>query len=166
MPDQVRETRLEVRATRGGELVTVVEVLSPSNKVKGSEGRALYERKRLAILGTGTHLVEVDLTRSGPPMTVFGADRDADYRILVSRGDRRPRAELLLFSLRDAIPTFRLPLRPGDVEPDVELGRILAELYEQRAYDLGIDYGEEPVPPIDQADAAWVDERLREAGLR
>ena len=40
-PDHVRETYLEVRAARDGEVVTVLEILSPANKVRG-EGRRLY----------------------------------------------------------------------------------------------------------------------------
>ena len=43
--EEHREVFLEVREQRSGELVTVIELLSPSNKRPGSEGRALYLRK-------------------------------------------------------------------------------------------------------------------------
>ena len=46
MPEEIRERFLEVRHRDTRELVTVVEVLSPTNKRAGSEGRREYLRKR------------------------------------------------------------------------------------------------------------------------
>jgi hypothetical protein len=67
MPDRIRETYLEVREAATSEVVTVVEILSPTNKLPG-RGRREYEDKRLETLGTRTHLAEIDLLRAGPPM--------------------------------------------------------------------------------------------------
>ncbi len=165
VPDVVRETWLEVRLAREGDVVTVVEILSPTNKLAG-HGRVLYERKRATVLGSLTSLVEVDLLRSGEPMPVDGASSPSDYRILVSRGERRPRAALHVFSVRDPIPTFELPLRAGDTEPVVDIGALLDALYERAAYDLSIDSGAPPVPALGKADRDWADERVRSAGGR
>jgi hypothetical protein len=165
MPDRVRETYLEVRSVQDGEVVTVIEILSPSNKVEG-EGRRIYERKRQAILASLTHLVEVDLLRAGKPMPVRGAVGTAPYRILVSRQESRPHASLQVFSVRDAIPPFLVPLRPGDQEPEVDLGNLLGDLYEQAGYDLVVDYRQDPVPPLSGDDHAWADTLLRAAGRR
>jgi len=165
MPDRLRETWLEIRATSSGEAITVLELLSPANKRPG-EGRRRYEEKRLSVLGTRTNLVEVDLLRSGEPMVVYGAETTADYRVLVSRGDRRPRAELLVFGIRDPIPTFRLPLRREDDEPTVDIGTVLKDLYDRASYDLSIDYRSEPAPPLAPSDRAWAEEVLHRAGLR
>lgn len=164
-PDRVRETYIEVRLAKGGEVVTVLEVLSPANKAAG-EGRRVYETKRLAVLATRTNLVEIDLVRAGEPMVIFGADRRSAYSILVSRGNRRPLAELRLFSVRDSIPRFSLPLLTGDEEPEVDIGEILSSLYDRAAYDLTIDYAEEPVPPLADSDRAFVDDLLRRSGHR
>jgi len=165
MPDHVRETYLEVRTAQGGEVVTVLEVLSPANKTRG-EGRRLYESKRLSVLASRTNLVEIDLVRAGEPMVVFGAENAAGYRILVSRGDRRPLAELRPFSIRDAIPNFQLPLRQRDDEPAVDIGDILGSIYDRAAYDLTIDYSNDPSPPLSAADRSFTDDLLRRAGLR
>jgi len=165
-PDVVRETWLEVRAAASGEVVTVLELLSPTNKRPGSAGRQLYEGKRMTVLGTRTHLVEVDLVRAHPPMAVYGTDRSSDYRILISRGDRRPRAELLLFSVRDPIPSFALPLRPSDDEPSVDVDGLLHRLYDDLDYGASIDYAADPVPALRPEDADWANELLRAAGLR
>jgi hypothetical protein len=165
MPDRVRETYLEVRSVENGEVVTVVELLSPSNKADG-EGRYVYERKRRVVLASLTHLVEVDLLRAGRPMPARGAESTAAYRILISREDTRPHASLVLFSLRDSIPRFALPLLPGDAEPELDLGRLLADLYEQAGYDLVIDYRQDPVPALGDDDRTWADSLLRATGTR
>ena len=60
----------------------------------------------------------------------------SDYRILISRAGQRSRADLLPFSLRQAIPPFALPLLPGDEEPIVRLNPILHALYDHVGYDL------------------------------
>lgn len=155
--ERVLETYLEVHAVDEGQVVTVLELLSPGNKRPG-DGRRMYEEKRLRILGTRTNLVEVDLLRAGEPMTVYGATRTSDYRILVSRGERRPRADFFVFSVRDPIPRFALPLRRGDDEPLVDLGKVLHDLYDRAAYDLSIDYRQEPVPPLREEDRIWARE--------
>jgi hypothetical protein len=127
LPDRIREGYLEVRDIATGQVVTMVELLSPTNKRAG-EGRRLYEEKRLQVLGTRIHLVEIDLLRGGEPMKMWGDGKDSHYRILVSRADRRPRADLYAFNLRDLIPPFSFPLRPGDEEPMVALGTLLHAL--------------------------------------
>ena len=144
---------------------TVVEVLSPTNKQAG-DGRLEYEAKRNEILETDTHLVEIDLLRAGKPTRIDGDPGGVAYRVLVSRGNRRPRAKLFLFSLRDPIPKFRLPLRRGDNEPLVNLGEIVSRVYEQGAVYLFIDYKAEPIPPLSSDDAAWADALLKELERR
>lgn len=163
--DTVRETYLEVRTAERGEVATVLEVLSPTNKLAG-RGRVIYEDKRAAVLGTRTNLVEVDLVRAGEPMRVLGAPPPSDYRVLVSRGHRRPVAELYPFSVRDRIPVFRLPLLRGDDEPEVDVGVVLNDLYDKAAYDLSVDYRLEPVPPLTGDAVAWADALLRHARVR
>ncbi len=61
-------------------------------------------------------MVEIDLLRAGEPKPIAGSVR-SDYRILVSRADQRPQADLYAFNLSDRIPRFLLPLHPGDLEP-------------------------------------------------
>ena len=99
LPDEVRETYLEVREVGTDYVITVLEVLSPTNKRPG-RGRRLYEDKRMEVLTTRSHLVEVDLIRFGEPMPLIDNGRVSDYRILVSRGDSRPNAILYPFGVR------------------------------------------------------------------
>ena len=149
-----RENILQVHEVTTRALVSVLEILSPVNKLH-AEGRQEFLKKRARILQSRTHLVEVDLLRAGEPMPVIGEEVQSDYRVLISRGDTRPRSQLYAFTLRDPLPSFVLPLLPGDQEPIVELGSILHGLYERARFDLRIDYARPSVPPISIEDAEW-----------
>ena len=161
VPDEVGENYLEVHEVTTGQVVTVMELLSPANKLY-AKGRDEYVQKRYEITRSRTNLVEIDLLRAGQPMPTQGRRIESDYRILVSRATTRPRAHLYPFNLRDPIPTFPLPLLPGDDEPPVELGAIFHALYERARYDLSLDYSQPPVPPVGNEDATWAWERVEQ----
>lgn len=154
MSDEVSENYLEVREVKTGALITIVELLSPANKLN-KQGREEYERKRGSVFRSWTSLVEIDLLRAGQPMAVIGPPVDTHYRILVSRGQERPHASLVAFSVRQPIPAFALPLLPGEEEPQVELNRIFHDLYRRARFDLRLDYSQPPVPPLHADDAVW-----------
>jgi hypothetical protein len=165
IPEIVKERYLEVRKVGTKEVVAVIEILSPKNKRLG-EGRNAYETKRQRVLGSSTHLVEIDLLRVGEPMLVFGYGTQNDYRILVSRAENRPQSDLYAFDLQDIIPSFLLPLQTGDSEPLVDLQSLLAGIYDRASYDLVIDYSKDAVPVLLETDAAWANTLLREKDLR
>lgn len=164
MSEEVKEGYLEVIDMGTKEVVTVIEVLSPANKRPG-KGRQMYEEKRDKIFGSRTNFVEIDLLRSYEPLPVLDNDIAAHYRILVSRSNQRPGADLYLFNLPDAIPCFPLPLRAGDVEPIVDLQALLNTVYDRAAYDITLDYTAQLVPALSEADAVWADSLLRETSL-
>lgn len=159
--DEIHEWRLEVREAAGGDVVTTIELLSPTNKQPGSAGYASYLKKRLDILLSLTHLVEIDLLRGGPPLPMTGDPPQSDYRIVVSRAELRPQAHLYAFNIRDAMPDCPIPLRQEDGFATLSLQTLLPTLYEQAGYDLRINYHLEPVPPLAPADALWAAELTR-----
>ena len=165
MPLAVREGYLEVKEVATQEVVAALEILSPANKRSG-KGRNVYLSKRERIFGSLTHFVEIDLLRSGEPMPILNAGIASDYRILVSRGDRRPQADLYALNLQNPISCFSLPLRSEDREPAIDLRALLDNIYDVGGYDLKIDYRAEPVPPLSEKDAAWADALLHQQGLR
>jgi hypothetical protein len=91
------------------------------------------------------------------PMWVRNGNATGDYRIVVSRAQQRPRADVYLFTVREPIPSFPIPLRPGENEPVLPLNRILHELYDRAGYDLAIDYSQPPDPPLPEQDAIWAE---------
>lgn len=165
MPESVKQSYLEIREVQGGEVVTVIEVLSPSNKRAG-EGREAYLLKRRRIFGSLTHLIEIDLLRSYEPMPFFSDEMQRAYRILVSRSERRPAADLYAFNLQETIPRFSLPLREGDCEPILDLQQLLNEIYDGIGYDLAINYAQDPLPALSEAEVSWLDRLLRNQNLR
>jgi hypothetical protein len=160
-PQQVIERYLEVRDVESGEVITVIEILSPSNKL---EDRKRDERKRQRVLTSMTNLVEIDLLRSGKPMPMSGNFPQTHYRILVSRALQRPEAQVFPCGLRQPIPDIPIPLRPGEVEPRLPLNQILHALYDSAGYDLFIDYRRPPVPPLSEEDAVWAQQLCTTVG--
>lgn len=165
MPEEVREAYLEVKDAMTQAVITSIEILSPTNK--RGEGRQKYEQKRQKVLGSDTHLVEIDFLRAGEPLNI-GTEAEAkdSYRILVSRADTRPIADLYGFGLRASIPMFPLPLRADDQEPTVSLQALLNDVYDRSGYDYFIDYKTNPLPPLSNVELTWIDGILREKNLR
>jgi Protein of unknown function (DUF4058) len=160
IPSMLKERYLTVRETGNDSVITVIEVLSPKNKQKG-RGRTAYERKRSKILGSLSHLIEIDLLRGYVPMTMSGVMQPTDYRIMVSRAAQRPKADLYGFNLSESIPSFPLPLKPDDVEPIVDLQAIIMGVYERAGYGDRIDYRQPvPAPSLSPSQQQWVDSLL------
>jgi hypothetical protein len=80
--------------------------------------------------------------------------------------DQRPQATLYPFNLPDPIPVFPVPLHSEDTEPFVDLQLLLNQVYDRASYDLAIGYTQEPVPPLQEVDAVWVDAWLKRQQLR
>lgn len=160
MPLEVKERYLEVREMGTDTVITVIELLSPTNKRSG-EGRTAYEKKRRLILGSATHLVEIDLLRGAKPMMVRGTQADSAYRILISRSQQRPTADLYKIALQQPLPSFPIPLKPEDSEPLVPLQEVFSHLYDRARYATRIDYRQPmPPPPLLEADQQWVNDLL------
>jgi Protein of unknown function (DUF4058) len=162
MPIEVKEGYLEVREVATKQVVTVIELLSPANKRAG-RGYDSYVAKRQNVLASATHLVEIDLLRGGMAMGYGSNIPQSHYRLLVSRSQQRPRAELYGFNLQDLIPSFAIPLQKPDPEPVIELHALLDTVYDRAGYRFAIDYAQAPVPPLSEADQAWMKQTLQKS---
>jgi hypothetical protein len=164
VPDAVdieRQSYLEIRDRRNRELITVLELLSPSNKRPGSD-REQYLAKRLQVLRSPVHLVEIDLLRGGPRLPLDDLP-DCDYYAMVSRAEERPRVGIWPVRLRDPLPTIPVPLRAGDADARLELQLLLHRLYDAAGY-AGFIYTGTPQPPLTPADQAWAAQLVPRAG--
>jgi hypothetical protein len=99
-------------------------------------------------------------------MAILDNEIKSDYRVLVSRSQLRPRAELYPFNLQESIPAFFLPMKKGDIELLVDLQDVIQDSFDCAGFDLAIDYNREPVPPIQETDIIWVNQLLKAHGLR
>jgi len=164
MPLAIKERYLEIREAGSDAVITVVELLSPTNKRQG-EGRRIYTAKRQTVLGSASHLVEIDLLRAYDPMAMYPVDTEATstarYRILVSRSECRPQADLYEFTLQQSIPAFPLPLKATGEQVMVDLQPLVNGIYERSGYSIRVDYqAPVPAPALSTEDQAWVNEVL------
>ncbi len=164
MPREVSVSWLRVETVPERELVTIVEVLFPTNKRPG-EGRRRYIRKREAIVAGLVNLVEIDLLRRWEPMPLETPPPVSDYRILVCRSLESPGAWLYPFVVQQRIPKFTLPLRSDDEAPapEVNLGPIINALHHTARYGQVARYdAPPPEPAFAPGVQEWVGERVAE----
>jgi hypothetical protein len=153
---------VEVREVGTLRLVTAIEILSPSNKQPGHDACEEYLRKRRALLRSEAHLIEIDLLRGGQRPPLERPVPPAPYYVTLSRASRRPRVEVWPIQLRDKLPTLPVPLLHPDPDAPLDLAGVVAAVYGRGAYARLIDYRQPPPPPsLSDAEAAWLDERLR-----
>jgi hypothetical protein len=156
MPEEKRETFLVIRARPAQEIVTVVELLSPTNKTRGSDGLREYLKKRESVLQSPAHLVELDLLRGGKRLPAIGSLPDGDYYAFVCRRPRRPRAEVYAWTMRDRLPVIPVPLAADDPDVNLDLQEVFTITYDRAAYEDSIDYSAGLSPPPGDDEAAWV----------
>ncbi len=151
-----RHRRILIETLDGHEVVTALEILSPSNKRAGSDRRA-YLSKRNEYLAAGTNLVEIDLLRAGRRMPAGNPPPpETDYLILVSAAERRPVASVWAFSIRQTIPLIGVPLSEGREAVALDIRAGLDRVYDEGRYASALDYAHPPAPPLDPIHAAWV----------
>ncbi|MBI4786756.1 MAG: DUF4058 family protein [Chloroflexi bacterium] len=150
--DEVRERYLEIRERSTSRVVTVIEILSPTNKIKGTVRHQQFIRKRTEILNSDTHWIEIDLLRAGTRWEL--APGPSDYCVILSRVERRqaenPTAEAWLFNLPDPLPTVSIPLHAPHPDVALDLQQALNTVYDRAGYALSVDYTqplELPLPP-------------------
>jgi hypothetical protein len=146
------EAFLEIRDRRSREIVTVIELLSPTNKQPG-ERRDQFLAKRRRVLASTANYVEIDLLRGYPRLPLRGLPV-CDYYAMVSRPETRPRAELWSIGLGESLPNLPVPLRGAAPDVSLDLQALLHQVYDAGGYRKYI-YEGEPEPPLAPADAEW-----------
>jgi hypothetical protein len=163
--DEIHEAFLEVIDRQERMVVTVIEILSPTNKVSGSRGRASYLEKRQEVMTSPSHLVELDLLRAGVTIHTRELLPPADYYVHVSRKAKRPKGVVWPILLTQRLPVSSIPLRSEDEDVPLDLQEVLNTAYDRAAYDLAIDYRRAPVPPLNEAQQLWAHALLQSLGL-
>mgnify|MGYP002382155108 FL=1 len=117
--DPIRHHFVEIRdPTRGHQLVTLIEILSPSNKRPGPDQLA-YRRKQDEVLCSDVNLIELDLLRAGDRLRprrelelwLEQHEPAASYVVWINRSWSRDRHEAFPIALSDRLPI--VPTRGG-----------------------------------------------------
>jgi hypothetical protein len=151
---RIEEIFLVITERTERRVVTVVEVLSPTNK-KTKPARERYLKRRHELMDSDVNLIEIDLLRAGKRMPLSDGPPRSDYRILVYRSRPIRLAEVRPFTYKDSIPPISIPLVPGEDEPTIDLNSIVHGLIDRVRYDLRLDYSQPPHPPLRPGDQAW-----------
>lgn len=136
------------------ELVSVVELLSPRNKVEPD--RTTYLNHRQAWLRQPVHLVELDLLCKGKRLPMRGVLPRGDYYAFVTRANRRPNSEVYAWSVREPLPRIRIPLTDPDPDIVLDLQKVFREVYQRSGVSRKIRYGEPIGLPLTDENRAWV----------
>ena len=153
-----------------GDLVTVIEVVIPSNR---EADRAEYVAKRSDFLSAGVSVVEIDLLRAGrrvvdlDPVEYqrrFG-ELGEHHTISTTRSIFPNRREIYACPLRQKLPVIRIPLRFDDSDVPLDLQALVDRGCTAGRY-WRLDYNSPLNPPFNPPDQTWIEERLSAAGLK
>jgi len=169
-PDDLREAFVEIIDRVGQRVITVIELLSPTNKTPGA-GREQYVHKQREVLRSGTNLVEVDLLHGGThTVAVPRANlmRHTPFYGLVSvwRAAQPLQCEVYFVRLQDRLPRIRVPLLPADHDVALDLQAIFTRCYDAARYDLDLDYTQPPPVALAPPELTWLEHWLRDHGER
>lgn len=160
MPEKIPILNVEIRDIAKRRLVTVIEILSPSNKQ--GKGYLDYLEKRGVLMQTNTHLLELDLLRIGNRLPFLGGQLpDYPYFVFLSRFTHRPATNIWTINLRDILPTVPIPLLPPDSDITLDLQAVIESCFELVGYQRLLDYSNKPPPPaFSEEDLQWIESQL------
>ncbi len=165
--EEHHEEFIEIRQRNDNRVVTLVDIVSPANKLT-TAGRQAYLDKRREGKTCGTNLVEIDLVLQGQPMLEYSRDGlpDWDYAVTVTRATQPERYEIYTATLQKRLPRFRLPLAADDRDTVLDLHATFTRCYDQSNFASKIDYQRDPPTSITDDDRKWLDELLKQQKLR
>jgi len=165
--EEITEARVEIIDRAETAVVTVIEVVSPTNKVRGAAGRTSFIAKRKEVTTSAAHWLEIDLLRGGTRTAYPAGVPESDYLVYLDRhtGERRRRYAWPV-DLRDRLPVVAVPLREPDVDAALDLQAALNTIYDRAGYDLEVNYARAPEPPLLPPAAQWAVDLLTAKGLR
>jgi hypothetical protein len=162
-----KESFIEVRQRTDGRLITLIEVISPANKLT-AEGRRLYIERRDEVRRMNTNVVEIDLVLQGQTLLDYTRDSPPawDYAVVVTRWTHPDRYEIYSATLPKRLPRFRVPLASDDRDTVLDLQAAVMRAHDQGEFHKVIDYTRDPATRLSDENRRWLDERLKEEKLR
>jgi hypothetical protein len=164
--EEHREEYTEIRQRPSGRLISVVDLVSPSNRTT-TTGRKEYLAKREEFRRQGAHVVELDLVLQGQSCLNLSLENvpEYDYLVSVSRAQHPDRFEVYTAKLQGRLPRFRLPLGSDDRDVVVDLQGIFNRCYDHH-FAGKIDYKQDPPVVLNDDDRKWMQQLLKAQKLR
>jgi hypothetical protein len=165
--EEHQEEFIEIRQRSDGRLVTLVDMVSPANKLTPA-GRQAYLDKRGEAQSASANLVEIDLVLQGQPLLDYSREGlpDWNYAVTVTRATQPERHEIYTATLQKRLPRFRLPLASDDRDTVLDLQAAFSRCYDQAGLAARIDYQRDPLTVLSEENRAWLGQHLRQQKLR
>ncbi len=162
---EINEPFIEILDSKSNmRVVTVIEVVSPSNKYAGP-GRDSYAAKQYEVRASTASLVEIDLLRRGPHVVAVPESRLANGRyghdyIACVNWARHGRSQFEVYrrTVRQPLPRIAIPLAGDDADAVLDLRAALDKAYDAGSYGQRIDYSRPCDPPLSAEDQDWANQ--------
>lgn len=167
--DPLKERFIKILRPDDERLITVIEFISPTNKL--GRGLEQYRQKRDELIEGGVHVVEVDLVRRGDWRELLSPHKCPRAAIATYRATIRPGGDLLTahlypMPLNQPLTPIPVPLRPHDPQVMLDLQPLIEQAYISGRYGRTIDYSKPCDPPLEGEEAEWAGQLLKDAGRR
>jgi hypothetical protein len=162
-----QEEYIEIYQRFDGRLITLIDVVSPANKLTAA-GRTAYLDLRREGKAANANLVEIDVVLQGMPTLEYSRDSlpEWDYAITVTRLTHPDRYGIYTATLQKRLPRFRVPLASDDRDTVLDLHTAFTRCYDQGGFAGQIDYGREPSVPLSEEKRRWINDLLTRQNLR
>jgi len=141
-----REEYIEIIRRSDEQLVTLLDVVSPSNKMTTAGREAFLSTRQQAKVARAS-LVEVDFVLQGQPMLDYSREGlpTWEYAVTVTRASQPERHEIYTATLQKRLPRFRVPLAAWDRDIVLDLQTVFSRCYERANFGGLINYRDAPV---------------------
>ncbi len=164
--ETITVTSVSIRDMRTqNSIVTLIEILSPSNKRSGPDREHYVQRMREILNDTITSFIEIDLLRFGQrtwersdmiSAHLDDLEKSTDYLVTTSRSWSRSGADLYPISLKETLPVIAVPLRESESDVALNLQAAFQRSYDGGPYRRGaVDYSKPPFPSLHDSQEQW-----------
>lgn len=162
--EEERAKSLAIRRLGDDELITSIEVLSPSNKA--GKGYDAFVDKRRELFAANVNTVDLDLLRVGKRLAFNTPLPPGDFFAFVATPLRKYRTvDCYAWSVRDRLPVIRIPLADPDPDLVLDLAKPYADAFTLGGYPRRLRYNA-PLAGWDASTDAWARSVIAEASAK
>ena len=147
---QIKVRFVAIKSVESKKPITVIEIVSPANK--RNPGYKSFQKKKTKLIKNGIHFIEIDFLRKGKRQIHFPSSSKSPYLVALTRSGEKETA-FWEINLTQPLPIIPVPLLQPDGDVLLNLQECFDEVYRDAAYDLSINYkNDPPSPKIEKSD--------------